>query len=85
MTISLGLMQANLTSTCLHESSARWDGLLMSVWRDIEGSEPPLFFAASNPSSTYVAPPALSIPSCLIVSLAELYRRNPAVPGHSSI
>lgn len=47
MTISLGHMQANLTSTCLHESSARWDGLLMSVWRDMERSKPPLFFAAS--------------------------------------
>ena len=28
---------------------------------------------------------ALSVVSCLIVSLAELYRRNPAVPGYSSI
>jgi hypothetical protein len=46
----------------------------------IEGGELSISFAAHvQANSTYVAPPALSIPSCLIVSLAELYRRNPAV------
>lgn len=51
-----------------------WD--VTSICPGIEGPGTCLLFSVST---------ALSVVSCLIVSLAELYLRNPAVPGYSSI